>query len=551
MKQLIAALFLTFLCNIQAEAAGGLLLYTANGSPYVNAVQYETYSAPSAHLSNVTVKGGGQTQIQSSGIIANIPFPVASTPGASEDAEAMIAQTEMLAAKYPQYAQLLQSVGTLWKRSLEASKAQAAADAKKRAEEDRIAAEKQKQEEDRLAKEAETQRLAQVEQEQKAKKEEEQRLARLEEIKKVALAEQQRLAEVEQDRIRKEDEKQRLAQIEAEKQQKEDEIKRIAEEQRQAAQEVERQNAELAAITQKILQQDSSERKTALFKLGIGMLILSAGIWVFVIAVLKCFDICSKVRKRWRPTLPPDERVIEMAHSQESPRRRKMLVTGIALLLAGVACLVLPFAWLPTIFWIISPLLFAAVIILFHMLLLRKRQGTASALMRILRISWFIFLYALLGISTGAANLVVIAFASRESYFMDSGWNIIDISEPAINVAPAAKAVYSVRSLGSPISYSEKISLRSAAEKYAEGDVRTGVKVGVIPLIAPSNESLNSDALQRWYVYRGNEMTKSSLLDLCNDPDAKLYWLEAYKSEYIRNLKPLIESNRRAKSPAF
>lgn len=432
MKHVVAVLFLTFSYLLSAEAAGGLLLYTAGGSPYVNAVQYETYSAPSAHLSNVTVKGGGQTQIQSSGIIANIPFPVASTLVASENAEAMIAQTEMLAAKYPQYVQLLQSVGTLWKRSLEASKANAAADAKKKAEEDRIAAEQQKKEEDRLAKEAETQRLVQVEQEQKAKKEEEQRLARLEELKKVALAEQQRLAEVAQDRIRKEEEKQRLAQIEAAKQQKEDEIKRIAEEQRQAAQEIERQNAELAAITKKVLQQDSSERTKAFVKLGVGGLILCAGIWVVVFAFLKCFDIYSKVRARWRAIRQPGDFSIKVQGSQASPHDTKRLATGIALSVAGIASLVLPIAWLPTIFWLISPFLFAGGIILLHMLSAATSSQSTAGVWRFFRLCWITILYALLGISAGAASLVVLTFAAKGPQFMRSGWNSTDIAEPAM-----------------------------------------------------------------------------------------------------------------------
>jgi len=376
-------------------------------------------------------------QIQSSGIIANIPFPVASTLVAFEDAEAMIAQTEMLAAKYPQYAKLLQSVGTLWKRSLEASKAQAAADAKKKAEEDRIAAEQQKQEEDRLAKEAETQRLAQVEQEQKAKKEEEQRLARLEELKKVTLAEQQRLAEVEQDRLNKEAEKQRLAQIEADKQQKEDEINRIAEEQRQAAQKIEQQNAELAAITKIILQQDSSERTKAFVKLGVGSLILFAGIWAFVFVMLKCCDIFAKIRERWRATLPPEERVIEVERSQTSPRDRKILVTGITLLIAGVACLVLPIAWLPVVFWLLSPLFFAAGIILLHMQSSATRSQPAVGLWRIIHIGWLAVLYALLGISACAASLVLLGFGGNGPQFMRSGWNSADIAEPAIISAVA------------------------------------------------------------------------------------------------------------------
>lgn len=118
--------FLTLLFCIcvgsqSAHASGGLLLFTSGGSSYVSAVQYETFTSPSAHLSYITVKGGQKKQIQSSGIIAQIPFP-SSTSGSPEDSEEMISQTEMLASKYPQYAKLLQSVGELWKRKLEADK---------------------------------------------------------------------------------------------------------------------------------------------------------------------------------------------------------------------------------------------------------------------------------------------------------------------------------------------------------------------------------------------------------------------------------------------
>jgi len=124
-----------------AHAAHGLLLYTANGSPYVNAVQYETFTSPSAHLNYVTVKGGQNVQIQTSGIIANIPYPDTSTLVTPADAEEVLAQTKLFAERYPQYAKLLQSVGDLWKRRQEASNAQIAINAKRKAEADRVAAE--------------------------------------------------------------------------------------------------------------------------------------------------------------------------------------------------------------------------------------------------------------------------------------------------------------------------------------------------------------------------------------------------------------------------
>jgi hypothetical protein len=117
----LCLLFASFFSLGSVNAAGGLLLFTANGSPYVNAVVYETFSSPSAHLSYITVKGGSRTQVQSQGIIANLPFPAASN-ASPDDAASIIAQTETYAARYPQHAKLLQGVGELWRRGAEAAK---------------------------------------------------------------------------------------------------------------------------------------------------------------------------------------------------------------------------------------------------------------------------------------------------------------------------------------------------------------------------------------------------------------------------------------------
>ena len=122
MKHLVAVLFLVISCIPCAQAAGGLVLYTTPGSQYVNAVQYVTFSSPSSHLSYATGSDGTRTQIQSAGIIAQIPFPDASCPVSESDAASIVAQTEMFAGQYPQYARMLQSIAALWKRSAEASK---------------------------------------------------------------------------------------------------------------------------------------------------------------------------------------------------------------------------------------------------------------------------------------------------------------------------------------------------------------------------------------------------------------------------------------------
>ena len=117
----LCLLFASFFGLGSVHAAGGLLLFTANGSPYVNAVVYETISSPSSHLSYITVKGGSRTQVQSQGIITNIPFPAGSNVS-PDDAASIIAQTEAYATRYPQHAKLLQGVGELWRRSAEAAK---------------------------------------------------------------------------------------------------------------------------------------------------------------------------------------------------------------------------------------------------------------------------------------------------------------------------------------------------------------------------------------------------------------------------------------------
>ncbi|MEI6703794.1 MAG: DUF308 domain-containing protein, partial [Deltaproteobacteria bacterium] len=189
---------------------------------------------------------------------------------------------------------------------------------------------------------------------------------------------------------------------------------------------------ETKVITQKILLEESAEKTATLVKFGVGILIVCAVVWVIVIAILKCFDICAKVRERWRATLPPEECVIEVEVSQTSPRDRKMLVAGIVLLLAGVACLVLPIAWLPTIFWLISPFLFAVGIIIFHMLSSAKHTQSTPRPWCIPRVGWFVILYALLGISAGMASLIILALGANSPQFMRRGLNSTDISEPAI-----------------------------------------------------------------------------------------------------------------------
>jgi len=121
MKNIVLAVAVTLFCLRSAEAGGGLVFFSPKGASYVTAVQYESFSSPSSNLAYITVKGGKRMQIPTDSLVGQIPFPEASGV-TSADAESAISQTEMLTARYPQHAKLLQSVGELWKRSLEASK---------------------------------------------------------------------------------------------------------------------------------------------------------------------------------------------------------------------------------------------------------------------------------------------------------------------------------------------------------------------------------------------------------------------------------------------
>jgi len=61
-------------------------------------------------------------QVKSDGIIANIPYPSSGAQVDQEEASGWIAQTDMFAGRYPQYATLLKGIGELWKRKLETIK---------------------------------------------------------------------------------------------------------------------------------------------------------------------------------------------------------------------------------------------------------------------------------------------------------------------------------------------------------------------------------------------------------------------------------------------
>lgn len=164
MKKIVAAFIITVISAAQTFA-GGIIFYTSGGSPYVNVVQYETYTAPSAHLSYITVKGGQKTQIQSAGIIANIPLPTTGTEYSLEDIQTNIAQANAMASRQPKYAQAMQKVSQLWTDQIPAAEAlqkrrlaEEAAAKKKAEENNRLAVENA--EKKRIAKEADDKRLA-------------------------------------------------------------------------------------------------------------------------------------------------------------------------------------------------------------------------------------------------------------------------------------------------------------------------------------------------------------------------------------------------------
>ena len=123
-RNLVLPVVLLVICFLAptVSAASGLLLYTRDSASYVNAVQYDTCTSVTAHITRLTVKGGKDSiQVRSDGIIADIPYPTLFSPDTQGDASKWIGMTELLATRYPQHARILQSVGNLWRQSLEAS----------------------------------------------------------------------------------------------------------------------------------------------------------------------------------------------------------------------------------------------------------------------------------------------------------------------------------------------------------------------------------------------------------------------------------------------
>lgn len=144
MKTAIALLIITIFGSHISKADGGLLLYTRNGSSYVNAVKYKAFliwngvsyvtsesfktqtesarSSPSAHLFYVVTEHGHQIQLQPTDIVANLPYPHSPTTQNIEDtngdAKRMVDNIAslLLTMKYSKYETLLIDAGIRWSR---------------------------------------------------------------------------------------------------------------------------------------------------------------------------------------------------------------------------------------------------------------------------------------------------------------------------------------------------------------------------------------------------------------------------------------------------
>lgn len=115
-KSATLAIFFVVFSLQPAKSAGGVLLYTRDGSSYVAAIEYDTFVAsPAAHAAYATVNGK-RVQIQSSNIIVHIPFPDTSGNASQKDAENFIGMTEVFTTRYPQYARILKGAGEQWRR---------------------------------------------------------------------------------------------------------------------------------------------------------------------------------------------------------------------------------------------------------------------------------------------------------------------------------------------------------------------------------------------------------------------------------------------------
>jgi len=94
------------------------MLYTIGGASYVNIAYYVQIKNPGAHIQNLSLKDGRVLQVRTDGVIADIPFPGSTPPQTIDTITPIIAQTELLSSRYPQYSSVLASVGNAWKKIL-------------------------------------------------------------------------------------------------------------------------------------------------------------------------------------------------------------------------------------------------------------------------------------------------------------------------------------------------------------------------------------------------------------------------------------------------
>lgn len=107
--------FLSFLLlglSAQVGMAAGFLLYYAPGTTYSILAGYSSISHPTSHICYITDKKGKRTQIKTADIIANIPYP----PASGQDAEALIAELDMLETQHPQHAKIIAATRQAWQK---------------------------------------------------------------------------------------------------------------------------------------------------------------------------------------------------------------------------------------------------------------------------------------------------------------------------------------------------------------------------------------------------------------------------------------------------
>ena len=112
----VGVILFALLASPTSAVAGGLILYSTKGTSYVTAVQYQAFSAPTAHITFISVRGGQRMQIAADQIVVRIPFPDASTSSTNADVAAITTKAQMFASMYPQYASQFKQAVDIWEK---------------------------------------------------------------------------------------------------------------------------------------------------------------------------------------------------------------------------------------------------------------------------------------------------------------------------------------------------------------------------------------------------------------------------------------------------